>query len=43
MQSLETLKIKKNIRKLRNFSDYYKKINGPKSFSNKLIGLCEKF
>ena len=37
------IKNKKNIRKLRNFSDYYKKINGPKSFSNKLIGLCEKF
>ncbi len=34
---------KKNIKNLKKFSDFYKKINGPKSFSNQLISLCEKF
>ena len=34
---------KKNINNLKNFSIYYKKINGPISFLNKLNNLCEKF
>ncbi len=40
---LNIIENKKNINNLRNFSDYYKKVNGPKSFSNKLNNLCEKF
>ena len=39
----KNIKNKKNIKNLGNFSDFYKKINGTKSFSNQLMSLCNNF